>query len=384
LVEGKSRTDRFYIIQQGKVKCYKDTSVPNNPPVILGPGDFIGVVSCMAGQSQIETAVALTDVIVISVKREQYPELIKNNTPVALKIIHNFANRMRILNETLTQLTLNTIVQPSLEQLYTIADFYYKTKQFNQAVFGYYQYIKVCPNGKNADVAKQRFVALKPKTKAVHLERGKDTFLFYPKGTMIFSECQTGYDMYIIQSGKVKISKVVNDNEVILAVLQQGDFFGEMALLENKPRSASAIAFEDCRLMVVNSNNFDQMVQTQSQLIARLTTTLSERLWSMNRNLINTQITDPVMKLLDMLAIQIEKAKIPLVPKTTHQFDITPYDLANMCGMPKEKQALHLLPFLQDSHIKLIDGKIFVTDCEDLVKASVFYRSKNEKKANYV
>ena len=52
-----------------------------------------------------------------------------------------------------------------------------------------------------------------------------------------------GYLFYIIQKGQVKITKVVNDNEVMLAVLNPGDIFGEMAILENKPGSASAVAF---------------------------------------------------------------------------------------------------------------------------------------------
>ena len=86
----------------------------------------------------------------------------------------------------------------------------------------------------------------------LRLEPTAETVRFYPKGTMVFSECQSGQDMFIIQDGQVKITKIVNGTEVILAVLKKGDFFGEMALLENKPRSASIIAFEDCYLMVVN------------------------------------------------------------------------------------------------------------------------------------
>ena len=53
---------------------------------------------------------------------------------------------------------------------------------------------------------------------------------------MIFSEAQSGSDMFIIQRGEVSITKVVNGNEVTLAVLKKGDMFGEMALIENKPR----------------------------------------------------------------------------------------------------------------------------------------------------
>jgi hypothetical protein len=100
----------------------------------------------------------------------------------------------------------------------------------------------------------------------------------------------------------------------------------------------------------------------------------------MNRNLANTQINDPVMKLLDMLAIQIEKLKMPLTPNMQYQFDLTPYDLANMCGMSKERQALHMLPFMQDSHVKIVNNKILVMDCADLVKVTAFFRNKNQKR----
>jgi CRP-like cAMP-binding protein len=380
LVDGKVSINNFYIIKQGQVRCSMEIEIPGLPSVTLGPGDFVGVISCMSGQSQIESVEALTDVVAILVRREQYPELIANNTQVALKIIHNFANRMRSLNEVLTQLTQHNIAQTTPDQLFNVAEFYHKMQQLNVAAFSFYQYLKTCPNGEFAEQAKQHFMKLKPKIKAVYLNASTDTLRNYPKGTMIFCECQMGHDMFIIQEGQVKITKIVNDNEVILAVLKKGEFFGEMALLENKPRSASAIAFADCRVMVVNRNNFDNMVQTQPQLIARLTMTLSERLWSMNRNLVNTQIIDPVMKLLDMLVIQIEKLKIPLTPKTQHQFDISPYDLANMCGIPKEKQALCVLPFSQDSHIKIINNKITVTDCADLVKVTSYYRKKKQNR----
>jgi CRP-like cAMP-binding protein len=213
----------------------------------------------------------------------------------------------------------------------------------------------------------------------VYFENSPETERNYPQGTMIFCENQAGNNMFIIQKGNVKITKVVNGNEVILAVLGKGDFFGEMALLENKPRSANAIAFEDCRVTVVNRSNLDQLVQTQPQLITRLTTTLSDRIWSMNRNLINAQIADPVIKLLDMLAIQVEKLKTTLTPGMQYQFDFSPYDLANMCGIPKEKQAHYINKFLQDSHIKIENNKIYVTDCFDLLKIVVFHRSKSNR-----
>ena len=378
LVEGKTENDRFYIIQSGKVHTFRQGDVLSDSGSVLGPGDFVGVVPCMSSHSQIETAVAATDVVVISVRRDQYQALISKNTPVAMKIIRTFANRMRTVNEILTRLTLKNSVADSPERMYSIAAYYEKMGKTDLAVYGYYQYMKECPGGANIEKAKSRFVTLKARSHAVYFESPTGNLRNYPKDTMIFSECQSGQDMFIIQSGQVKISKVVDDNEVILAVLQKGDFFGEMALLENKPRSASAIAHEDCVLMAVNRKNFDQMVATQAQLITRLTITLAERLWSMSRQLTNAQLRDPMFKLFDMLALQLEKNRVPLGKNASHQFDLTPYDLAHMCGIPQEQQAIVLGQFIRDPRVRLVSNKIYIVDCRELMKASEFYRKQKQ------
>ena len=195
---------------------------------------------------------------------------------------------------------------------------------------------------------------------------------------MIFSESQSGADMFIIQSGEVTISKVVNGNEVTLAVLKKGDMFGEMALLENKPRSASAIAHSDCVLMVVNRSNFNQMVTTQPQLIAKLTTTLADRLWSMYRQLDNANLPDPYAKMVDILSLQIEKQKITIGNnKQSLQTELTPKDLANMCGLPAQIQAKAIYDFEQNTNIKIINGNIFIKDLLELTKQAAFYRKQN-------
>lgn len=377
VVEGKADTDHFYIIQKGSVQCIK-ASGSGTSPVLYGPGDFVGVVPCMSGHLQIETAIAVTDVMAISVKKEQYPELIKNNTPVALKIIKTFANRMRVMNEMLTKATLHSVVKETYEQIYNVASFYEKTARSDIATYAYYQYLKTKPTGPKADLAKQKFIALKPKTHAVYFEPTDEMTRSYPKDTMIFSESQSGADMFIIQKGEVTISKVVNGNEVILCVLKKGDMFGEMALLENKPRSANAIAHSDCVVMVINRSNFNQMVSTQPQLVSKLTTTLAERLWSMYRQLDNANLSDPLAKMIDMLSLQIEKQKISVgTNKQSMQTELTPKDLANMCGLPNQIQSKAIYDLQQSSNIRIEGGKIFIKDLLELTKQAAFYRKQN-------
>jgi len=376
VVEGKANNDFFYIVQKGLVQCTKSS---DGNPVRYGPGDFIGVVPCMSGHAQIETAIALTDVTCISVRKDQYPELIATNTPLALKIIKSFANRMRVMNDILAQMTMNNTAADTAEQIYRVAEYYDNANQLNISCFAYYQYLKTKPMGINAENAKKRFIALKPRTKVVFFEPTADLTREYPKDTMIFSESQSGAEMFIIQEGQVAISKVVDGKEVILAVLKQGDMFGEMALLENKPRSASATAHSDCRLMVVNRKNFDNMVSSQPQLISRLTITLSERLWSMYRQIENAKLTDPIHKMIDMTSLQIEKQRIKAErPNVTWQSELTAQDIANMCGIPKEQVPKAVYDFQNLSFIRINAGKILVKDCFEVLKQSDFFRN-NQK-----
>lgn len=382
IVEEKLPEDRFYIIQSGKVQITHNIEIPGRPVEYLGPGDFVGVISCMAGQAHVESALAITDTVCIAVKRDQYPELIQKNTPVAMKIIRTFAKRMRELNEAIMMRTTLNVAEDTIDQIFKVAEYYDADDQTDIATFAYYQYLKVQKEGPFAEKAKQRFIKLKKRSHAVYFEPSAEPIRKYPQGTMIFSEAQSGADMFIIQSGSIKISKVLKETEdsegreVTFAILKKGDMFGEMALLENKPRSASAIANEDCVLMTINKQNFNQMVTTQPQMIARLTTTFATRLWPMQRQLINSMLEDPLAKMLDMLALQLEKNHLlnGAVENTNYQTSYSPADIAMMCGLSKEDQAKSLYKFITHHLLKIEKNKVIVKDIEELYKQSLFYR----------
>ena len=164
-----------------------------------------------------------------------------------------------------------------------------KTEPVQSAYYAYHQYIITCPEGEHIQAARERMGKIRPYSKAVYLDVNTEEFTrTYPKDTMIFCESQPGQELYIIQKGSVKITKFVNDNEQLLALLKPGDIFGEMSLLEDKPRSASAIAYEDAVLLAVNKANFKRMASTQPQIITRLTQLLSERIWFVYKQLSNT------------------------------------------------------------------------------------------------
>ncbi len=376
IVEGKQRADNFYIIRTGKVRISKEVEVVEEEGGnILGPGDFFGVVSTMSSHSHIETAQALTDVSLIAVHRDQYGLLIEKNSPVAMKIIEGFSRRMRYLDEALARLTNKSSRENDPNHLFEVAEYYAKQNQYNLAYYAYYHYVKLFPKGEFMQKAMERMAKIQPYSKPVFLDGSDTTFTrTYPKNTMIFAESMPGKELYIIQKGSVKISKLVGGTEVLLAVLKPGDIFGEMSLIENKPRSASAIAYEDTVLLAVNKDNFARMVTTQPQIIARLTQLLAERIWFIYKQLANTLLKDPVAKMYDALLIQLEKARVPIRSGESYTFDIGPKELINMVGLPMAEGNNALRVLLQNPRIKAVDNRIFTSDVEEILKQANYYR----------
>ncbi len=376
-VEGK-QADQFYIIRSGSVHCRKEFEIKEEAGgETLKPGDFFGVVSTMAAHNYLETARALTDVTLISVKREQYSLLIERNTPVAMKIINGFSRKVRMLDEALTRMTFKSTAEIEPPHLFNVAEYYIRQNQFNQAFYSYYQYLKHCPRGEHVQEARMKMQKIKPYAKAAYLdvEKSSEFIRRYPRDTMVFSEAQYGPELYIIQKGSIRITKIVDNNEVMLALLKAGDIFGEMALLENKPRSASAIAHEDSVLMAVNRTNFKSMVVEQPKIISRLTVLLAERIWSIYKQLENTMIGDPTGRMFDSLLLELEKNRIDLNIKRSYAYPYGPKELVNIVGLNREAGAVALRKLMENKKLQIVDNRFFVEDVREVKKNADYFKT---------
>jgi len=109
----------------------------------------------------------------------------------------------------------------------------------------------------------------------------------YRKSEVIFKEGSAGSEMYLIHSGRVLLSvRQSETQEVPLVVLNPGDFFGEMALVDDSPRSATASAVEDdTELIIMDRARFLFMVRQQPEFALSLMHTLCRRLRDMDKRL---------------------------------------------------------------------------------------------------
>lgn len=122
----------------------------------------------------------------------------------------------------------------------------------------------------------------------------KGTIKKYKSGEYIFKEGDEGREMYIIRSGEIKIFREREGRIVVLTTLRAPEFFGEMALLENKPRSASAQAIEDSELEVIDLNTFTSFIN--APLVWTILKKMGERIREVDDKLEELSLRDQVRK----------------------------------------------------------------------------------------
>ena len=182
----------------------------------------------------------------------------------------------------------------------------------------------------------------------------------FPKGTVLFREGEPGREMYVVQSGRVNVSKKVGEVEKILASLGPGEFLGEMSILNNKPRSATATCAEDAKLLVIDAKTFEAMIRGNAEIAIRMIKKLADRLAEANEQIENLLFADASTRVVHFLATAAEKA--PRGP-LGHKVAVLPRELPARVGV-KADQADEVL-------MKLLKAKIVAVHSDGFVVPDV-------------
>jgi CRP-like cAMP-binding protein len=159
----------------------------------------------------------------------------------------------------------------------------------------------------------------------------------FPEGHVLFREGDTGSVMYVIRKGRVRISRRFEVGERSLALLGPGDFFGEMAILNGRPRTATATAIEPLQVIEIDATTLESMVLGEPEIAVRLITRLARRVDAAN-DLIDLLLhADPRVRVILALARAAEEFGQPrddgvVVPAT-------PIELAHTAGVSESEAA---------------------------------------------
>jgi CRP/FNR family transcriptional regulator, cyclic AMP receptor protein len=136
----------------------------------------------------------------------------------------------------------------------------------------------------------------------------------YPKDTVLFREGDPGAEMYVIHTGAVQLTRGKGAKETVLAVLPAGEFFGEMAIVINRPRTATATVVEDARLLVLDATTFETMVRNNAEIALRIIKKLAHRLEAANQQIDILLRKEPNHRVVFALRVQAELTGRPEGP----------------------------------------------------------------------
>lgn len=195
----------------------------------------------------------------------------------------------------------------------------------------------------------------------------------YSKKNIVFHEGDYGDALYIIKNGRIKISKVAIDGrEKTLTILKAGDFFGEMAIFDNMPRSATSEAMDnDVKLLSISKSDFEKVIFENPSIAIAIMKDLTRRIRQ-----INEQVQDLAFKdvhgrvastIYNLLKTEREASKDENKEKI-RSLRMTHQDLANMVGSSRETVTRALNRLQDEGIISISHQQISINDMDKLIE----------------
>jgi CRP/FNR family cyclic AMP-dependent transcriptional regulator len=199
----------------------------------------------------------------------------------------------------------------------------------------------------------------------------------YMPGDIIFCEHEPGDNFYLIQSGRVQIVKIMGDLEKNIDILQPGEIFGEMALLEEAPRTASAVAMDQVKVLEFNRENFEVLMLGQPQIALRLLRLFTKRIYDQKRRFMILTLDDDQAKVADVFLMLNEITPASEPDSDERTFSVSIEDVAHWAGMNHEMCRQILNHFATQRRVELFQDRIVVKNINDFIRF-VNSRRKNQ------
>lgn len=178
----------------------------------------------------------------------------------------------------------------------------------------------------------------------------------YPKGSVIVFEDDPGDALYLVAGGQVKVVLIGEDGrEVILSVLGEGSFFGEMALIDDQPRSATVIAMTDSSVLVLRREDFQSRLRASPEIAIALLREISRRLRRADEKIGSLVLLDVNGRVADLiLRLAEEEGGDQITKKITHHV------IAQMIGSSRETVSRTMRDFVERELIQVTRKEITV------------------------
>ncbi|GAA1347021.1 Crp/Fnr family transcriptional regulator [Falsarthrobacter nasiphocae] len=187
------------------------------------------------------------------------------------------------------------------------------------------------------------------------------------RGSSLFKEGDQGDQLYFILSGKIKLGRRAPDGrENLLAILGPGEIFGEMALFDPSPRTATATAVSETRLVGLKHENLRDVLQTRPEVSTQLLQALARRLRRTNESLADLVFSDVPGRVAKALLDLADRFGRPAQDGVLVPHELTQEELAQLVGASRETVNKALAEFVQRGWLRLEARAVVILDLNRL------------------
>lgn len=385
------RDERVFILQQGVV-ILTSTDIETGAPITeqVKAGEFFGVKSALGRFPREEEARVLTDTLVVSMSVLEFEKIFSSNQQVILKMLRVFSGQLRQIHKK-TESILNKDMMDANPQsgMISVAQAFYDDEQFRSCCDVCIKFLQRYPDAPNKEKVAKLYADSK-----MHAERQRKNSRMddsvvsageisgiakqfslpafarfakqYEPGQVIISEFEPGDSFYFIQSGDVQLVKCVNGSKKNLDILRPGEIFGEMAILDNSPRSATCMAIGPVQCLEFNKENFQVLITGNPQIAIMLLKSFCKRIYDQKRRFRILVIQDLQARIADVFMMYDEMNPSLNPNERQRKFMLTPNDIAHWAGLPLETARDELNKFVEKRKIEIFDNHIIVNNIVDM------------------
>lgn len=378
--------ERVFILQKGVIILSSiDIETGSTVTDQVKPGEFFGVKSALGHFPREETATVLADSSAVVLTVPEFEKLFSGNKQIIMKMLRVFSNQLRQIHRKIGTI-LNIVPEEQTSGMLEVAKSFFDDHQFRSCCDVCLKILKRFPQSSVKDDVNKLYESAKLRNdkqkqsvsdEVVDVSSDSNTNCFslpaferfakiYEPGQVIISEFEPGDTFYLIQSGVVQLIKCVNGTKKNLDILNAGEFFGEMAILDNSPRSATCMAKTRVKCLEFSKENFEVLVTGNPQLALNLLKMFCKRIYDQRRRFRILVIKDPQAKLADVFMMLHEMYPNANRDDRICKFKVTVSDMAQWAGLSQEITKDEINRFVEKRKIEVYDTYIIVSNISDM------------------
>ena len=378
--------ERVFILQKG-ILLLSSIDIETGKPVTdqVKPNEFFGVKSALGHFPREETATALSDTSVLVLTIPEFEKLFSTNKVLIMKMLRVFSSQLRQIHRKINMILNNSPTDPQ-SGMVEVAKSFYADEQYRSCCDVCLKLLKRFPQTHYKDEITKlyedshlRYEKLSQKAPVEEYAETTDSSMktfdlpaferfakIYEPGQVIISEFEPGDTFYLIQSGAVQLLKCVNGTKKNLDILKAGEFFGEMAILDNSPRSATCMAKTRVKCLEFSKENFEALVTGNPMLSLKLLKLFCKRIYDQKRRFKILIIDEPQARLAEVFLMLDEMNPADGKNDRSRKFNVTVADVAQWAGLSQEVTRDEINRFVEKNRVEVYDNYMIVNNIADM------------------